>query len=299
MDRRSFLATGVAAALSPGASGASAGSVRVLRPIPSTGERIPAIGMGTWLTFDAGDATQRRVALAQVLRRFFDAGGTLIDSSPMYGSAERVVGDLLAEIGRADRVFSATKVWTSGRAEGERQMRRSLEYWRLPRLDLMQVHNLLDWTTQLPLLREWKAAGRLRYVGVTTSHGRRHDELETLMRREPLDFVQLGYSVADRGAEQRLLPLAADRGIAVIANRPFHDGGLFARVRDRPLPDWAAEFGAANWAQVFLKFVISHPAVTCAIPATSKPEHAEQNMGALVGPLPDGATRLRIARLFE
>lgn len=299
VDRRQFLAAGIGAAYGGHGWAAQPAPGLLLRPIPSSGERIASIGMGTWLTFDAGESTQRRAALAQVLRLFFDAGGTLIDSSPMYGSAERAVGDLLAQIGRADRVFSATKVWTSGRSEGERQMRRSLEYWRLPKLDLIQVHNLLDWQTQLRLLREWQAAGRVRYVGVTTSHGRRHDELEALMRRERLDFVQFGYSVADRSAEQRLLPLAADRGIAVIANRPFHDGGLFARVRDEPLPDWAAEFGATNWAQVFLKFVISHPAVTCAIPATSKPAHAEQNMGALRGPLPDAAARLRIARLFD
>ena len=255
--------------------------------------------MGTWITFDIGGIPSYRASRREVLERFFDAGGSLIDSSPMYGSAEEVLGDLLPEIGRLGEVFSATKVWTIGRMLGERQMYRSLNYWRLRSFDLMQVHNLLDWRTHLPTLREWKADGRIRYLGITTSHGRRHEQTEALMRREPLDFVQFSYSLADRTVEQRLLPLAADRGIAVIANRPFDGGDLFERVAGRALPAWVAELGIENWAQLFLKFVISHPAVTCAIPATSQPAHMTENMGALRGPLPDAAARRRIAQLFD
>jgi diketogulonate reductase-like aldo/keto reductase len=295
IDRRHFLATAFATAASGPTGTARGQETRIVRPIARGAESVPAIGMGTWLTFAVGDQPTERAPRAEVLRRFLDGGGTLIDSSPMYGSAEEVVGDLLAALGRTADVFSATKVWTSGRLLGERQMYRSLGYWGLRRFDLVQVHNLLDWETHLPLLREWRDRGLIRYVGVTTSHGRRHAEIESLMRREPLDFVQFSYSLADRSVEQRLLPLAADRGISVIANRPFDGGDLFDRVRGRALPGWAAEIGIANWAQLFLKFVIAHPAVTCAIPATSNPAHMTENMGALRGPLPDART-LRLMR---
>ena len=299
MDRRHFLATAVAAAAAGGgARAARASDARIMRTIAGSAERLPAIGMGTWLTFAVGDDRGERAPRAEVLRRFLDGGGRLIDSSPMYASAEEVVGDLLTTLGRAGDVFSATKVWTTGRMFGERQMYRSLGYWRLNRFDLVQVHNLLDWETQLPLLREWRAQGRIRYVGVTTSHGRRHEQIESMMRREPLDFVQFSYSLADRSVEQRLLPLAADRGISVIANRPFDGGDLFQRVRGRTLPGWAAEIGIANWAQLFLKFVVAHPAVTCAIPATSNPAHMSENIGALRGPLPDPRTLRLMAGLL-
>ncbi len=254
--------------------------------------------MGTWITFDIGASPIDRASRTEVLRRFFDAGGRLIDSSPMYGNAEQVLGDLLPAIGRLEQTFSATKVWTLGSLLGERQMYRSLDYWRLRRFDLMQIHNLLDWRAHLPVLREWQSAGRIRYLGITTSHGRRHEETEALMRRERLEFVQFSYSLADRSVERRLLPLAAELGIAVVVNRPFDGGNLFDRVRGKPLPGWSAEFGIANWAQFFLKFVISHPAVTCAIPATSQPAHMSENMGALLGPLPDPATRRMMASLF-
>ena len=294
MDRRGFLAAGIATAATGAAPGARAQDARIVRPIARGAESLPAIGLGTWLTFAVGDQSGERAVRSEVLRRFLAGGGRLIDSSPMYGSAEEVVGDLLGGLGRAGEVFSATKVWTTGRMLGERQMYRSLGYWGLRRFDLVQVHNLLDWETQLPLLREWRAQGRIRYVGVTTSHGRRHAEMESLMRREPLDFVQFSYSLADRSAEQRLLPLAADRGISVIANRPFDGGELFARVRGRALPGWAADAGIANWAQLFLKFVIAHPAVTCAIPATANPAHMSENIGALRGPLPEA----RLLRLM-
>jgi len=306
MDRRRFLrSTGAAlaaagAGVGPGArSHAASRDATLLRAIPASGESVPAIGMGTWLTFDVGASRGDRAVRAEVLRRFLDGGGRLIDSSPMYGSAEEVVGDLLGALGRRDQVFSATKVWTTGRLLGERQLHRSLGYWGLRRFDLVQVHNLLDWETQLPLLREWRDQGRIRYVGVTTSHGRRREEIESLMRRETLDFVQFTYSLADAGAEDRLLPLAADRGIAVIANRPFDGGSLFERVRGRELPGWAAELGISSWAQLFLKFVVAHPAITCAIPATTDPAHMSENIGALRGPLPDARMLRSVRALFR
>ena len=298
--RRSFLTLAALAALAPTLSPAAAGTP-ILRAVPSSGERLPAIGMGTWITFDIDPAWGDTNALAarwQVLRAFFAAGGRLIDSSPMYGRSEAVLGELLADVPGAERLFSATKVWTPGQWMGEQQMARSLQHWRRARFDLMQVHNLLDLEAHLPTLRRMQAEGELRYIGITTSHGRRHDEFERLMQGERLDFVQFTYNIAHREAEARLLPLAAERGCAVIINRPFDGGRLFDRVAGHPLPGWAAEIGCANWAQAFLKFVIAHPAVTCAIPATSKPEHMRENMGALVGALPDEALRRRMAADF-
>lgn len=292
------LAGAAAAAAMPAGSLAAADPAIHTRPIPSTGERVPVIGLGTWITFDVGDSPASRASLLPVMRGFLASGGRVIDSSPMYGSSEAVVGDLLEQL-RRPAVFSATKVWTLGRWSGAQQVERSLRLWGLDRLDLVQVHNMLDWRTHLPTLAALKREGRIRYLGITTSHGRRHDELERAMREAPLDFVQFTYSVADRDAEPRLLPLARDRGTAVIANRPFDGGDLFARVRGRALPGWAAEIDCANWAQVFLKFVVSHPAVTCAIPATSRAEHLAENVGALAGRLPDAALRARIARALD
>jgi diketogulonate reductase-like aldo/keto reductase len=297
--RRSFVrAVGAAAVVAP-LRGLAQGRAPIRRKIPSTGEPIPAIGVGTWLTFDAGADPKRRAALAPVLRAFFERGGTMIDSSPMYGSSEEVVGELLAKLDRRQAAFAATKVWVIGRGAGIGQMEASRKLWGIERFDLMQVHNLVDWEVHLRTLKAWKAEGRVRYIGLTTSHGRRHAELERAMTREPLDFVQFTYSLADRDAESRLLPLAAERGIAVIANRPFDGGELFDRVRGRRLPDWAHEIDCANWAQVFLKFIVSHPAVTCTIPATSRTDHMLENMGALYGRLPDAALRKRMARDFE
>lgn len=267
----------------------------VLRAIPATGEKIPAIGMGTWLTFNAGRDAEARARLRGVLQAFFDYGGTVIDSSPMYGSSEEVIGDLLKRAKYSQAPFAASKVWTLGRHFGMHQMEQSRRAWGVARFDLMQVHNLVDWETHIETLKAWKAEGRLRYIGVTTSHGQRHEELERIMAREPLDFVQFTYSLADRSAEARLLPLAKQRGMAVIANRPFDGGDLFGRVRGRPLPAWAAECDCVNWAQFFLKWIVSHPAVTCAIPATSKPSHMVENMGANFGRLPDAALRKRMA----
>lgn len=299
MDRRRFLeglAAGAAlSAIAPAAPGfAASASAAHLRPIPSTGERIPAIGMGTWLTFHIGTDAATRAARLAILRIFFAGGGRLIDSSPMYGRAEEVLGELLPETPGRDRLFAATKVWTPGETLGVRQMERSFGLWGLKRFDLMQIHNMVDWPTHVKTLAAWKAQGRIRYLGITTSHGRRHDEMEAALKAERFDFVQLTYNLADRSAEERLLPLAADRGIAVIANRPLDGGALFDRVRGKALPGWAAEIGCENWAQVFLKFVISHPAMTCAIPATSQPAHMTQNIGALGGPLPDAALRRRM-----
>jgi diketogulonate reductase-like aldo/keto reductase len=272
---------------------------RATRAIPSSGERLPVIGMGTWLTFNAGRSAAAHRRLLPVLQAFFDRGGRLIDSSPMYNSSEYVVGQLLPLTRSRTVPFAATKVWIYGRRLGIAQMEESRKLWGVSRFDLMQVHNLLDWEGHLVTLREWKAAGRLRYIGVTTSHGRRHDELERIMRRERLDFVQLTYNLADRSAETRLLPLAADRGIAVILNRPLDGGDLFNRVRGKPLPDWADELGCRNWAQFFLRFVVSHPAVTCAIPATSQVAHMIENMGAGDGNLPDASARRRMAEHFD
>ncbi|PWG65453.1 aldo/keto reductase [Sediminicurvatus halobius] len=265
------------------------------RTIPASGETVPAVGMGTWITFNVGNDTALRNERTEVLRAFFEHGGGMIDSSPMYGSSEAVVGYGLERLGYPSGLFSATKVW-SWTGGGEEQIAESLDLWGLSRLDLEQVHNLVDWQSHLPMLREQREAGRIRYIGVTTSHGRRHAELERIMRREPLDFVQLTYNILDREAEERLLPLAADRGIAVIANRPFRRKALIRRFEGRPLPDWAGEISVSNWPQFLLKFIISHPVVTCAIPATTRVDHMRENMGALDGPLPDAELRARMAR---
>jgi aryl-alcohol dehydrogenase-like predicted oxidoreductase len=294
ISRRGLLALMAGAAVTPGAAAAPA---PLTRPIPSTDEPLPVVGLGTWRTFDVGTGTGERAPLREVLQRFVALGGRVIDSSPMYGTAESVVGDLAADLGLADRLFLATKVWTSGRAAGVAQMERSRERLRARRLDLLQVHNLLDWQTHLATLREWKAAGRVRYVGVTHYTAGAHDDLARVLEREPVDVVQVNYSLAERDAERRLLPLARERGVAVLVNRPYAEGALFGRVRGRALPGWAAEIGAASWGQLFLKWILGHPAVTCVIPATSRPQHLADNMGAGVGAVPDAAQRERIAAL--
>lgn len=270
--------------------------------IPATAERIPAIGMGTWITFNTPPLTDARRRRVEVLRTFFESGGTLVDSSPMYGLAEATLGyclEELEELEEARRLFAATKVWTPTRLAGVAQMKASMSLWGLDRIELMQVHNMVDWETHLRTLLEMKEAGTIRYIGITTSHGRRHREmLKVIETRPEFDFVQFTYNVADREAEKTLLPAAAHHGKAVIINRPFKRGALFDRVDGKPLPDWAGEFGCQNWAQFFLKFVISHPAVTCAIPATSRVNHMLENMGALEGELPDGSTRQRMQEYF-
>ncbi len=268
------------------------------RAIPSSGEKVPVIGLGTARTFDVGPAEAERAPLREVLRRFFGHGGRVIDTSPMYGTAETVIGDLLGGMDHPEP-FYATKVWTRGREAGIRQMERSAERLGTGDIDLMQVHNLVDWRTHLPTLRAWKAEGRIRYLGITHHDVSAFDDLEHIMRRRNLDWVQLNYSLATREAADRLLPLAADRGIAVLVNEPFHAGGLFRRVRGRELPDWTGEFGAESWAQFFLKYILGHPAVTCVIPATSDPEHMVDNIRAGYGPLPDRDHQRRMVRFWE
>jgi len=264
--------------------------------IPSSGELIPAIGLGSWITFGIEPDDEEEMAQRErIMREFLARGGGMLDSSPMYGNAQDVIGRCIKRIGHHDGLFSATKVWVQGERQGLLQMRRSQDFWGLPVLDLMQVHNLLDWETHLPTLHAMKAEGQIRYVGVTTSHGRRHSELASIMREQELDFVQFTYNVRDREAEEVLLPLAADRGIAVIINRPFQRGGLFDYVGNQPLPDWASDIDCTSWAQFFLKFIISHPAVTCAIPATSRVDHLIENIGVGYGPLPDQAMRMEMA----
>jgi len=295
LTRRTVLRLMAAAAA--GRAPGAAGETILARPIPSSGERVPALGLGTWRTFDVGTSAAERAPLTEVLGRFVALGGRVLDSSPMYGAAESVAGDLAAELGVVDRLFVATKVWTSGREAGIAQMEHSLARLRRRRLDLMQIHNLLDWRTHLRTLRDWQQAGRVRYVGVTHYTASAYDELERVLRAEPLDFVQVNYSLGEREAERRILPLARDRGIAVLVNRPFSAGDLFPRVRRASLPAWVAALGCHSWAQLFLKWILGHPAVTCVIPATSRLEHLVDNMTAGVGPLPDEATRERMGTL--
>jgi len=272
---------------------------RHMRKIPATGEAIPALGMGSWITFNVGPVPALREARVKVLQAFFDRGGAMVDSSPMYGSSEEVIGYCLGKIENDDALFSATKVWTLSQERGIEQMQQSERLWGEKRFDLMQIHNLLDWDAHLETLTGWKAKDRIRYIGVTTSHGRRHDDLEGLMKTKPFDFVQFTYNILDRDAEKRLLPLAADKGLAVICNRPFRRKQLITRFRKHPLPDWAGEIDCTGWPQFLLKYVISHPAVTCAIPATSRVDHMNENMGALKGRLPDEAMRRRMVQYVE
>ncbi|MEQ8697421.1 MAG: aldo/keto reductase [Bauldia litoralis] len=303
ISRRAFLASaavaGAAASLPLAPARAERASPRS-RPIPKSGEMLPVIGMGTWITFNVGRVTALREARLQVLKTFFELGGRVVDSSPMYGSAEAVVGWCMERLkGNRKQLFSATKVWTSSESGGREQIADSQRLWGVPTLDLEQVHNLLSWEEHLETLLALKANRRLRYVGITTSHGGRHREMARIMEAKPIDFIQLTYNAVDREAEARLLPLAAERKIAVIVNRPFRGGSLIDAMKRHKLPAWAAEFDADNWAQFLLKFIVSHPAVTCAIPATSKVAHMRENMGALHGRLPDPAMRRRMAQYVE
>ena len=268
----------------------------IRKPIPKTGELLPAIGLGTWQTFDVDSTKTAREPLRAVLQEFVRAGGSVLDSSPMYGRSETVAGDLATELSVQKNLFFATKVWTGGRDAGIRQMEESFRRLRIQRMDLLQVHNLVDYRTHLVTLRRWKEEARVRYIGVTHYTASAYDELARVLASEELVFVQLNYSRAAREAEKRLLSLAAERKMAVLVNRPLAAGALFNKVRGKALPPWAKEIGCASWSQIFLKFVISHPAVTCAIPATAKVAHLTDNMQALHGPLPDGAGRERIAR---
>jgi diketogulonate reductase-like aldo/keto reductase len=266
--------------------------------IPATKESIPVIGMGSWLTFSVGGDEEDRARCVKILQAFFDRGGCMVDSSPMYGSSQEVIGHCLAEIKEHPGLFSATKVWILGKTFGINQMASAEEHWGVKQFNLMQIHNMLSWRTHLETLKEWKAQGRIRYIGITTSHGRRHEKMEKALLEEEFDFVQFTYNMVDREVEQRLLPIAKERGMAVIINRPFQRGGLFETVEGKALPDWAKEIDCDNWAQFFLKFVVSHPAVTCAIPATSQVAHMHENMGAAYGKLPDEDMRARMLKYF-
>lgn len=269
------------------------------RLIPSSGEVMPVIGLGTYQTFDVGRDPSTRSTLGDILQQFFDAGGTMIDSSPMYGRAEEVCGDVLAETGLQGRGFIATKVWTRGRRQGIAEMRKSMELLRCDVIDLMQIHNLVDWRTQLATLREWKDEGLIRYIGITHYTPGAFDELEEIMACEPLDFLQIPYSIAVREAEDRILSVAADRGVGVIVNRPYDGGHLFRAVRGQGLPAWAAEFDCPGWGQFFLKYILGHPAITSVIPATGKIDHLAELVAAGEGQLPDAGQRARMASLID
>ncbi len=271
----------------------------ILKKIPSSGQEIPAIGMGTWITFNVGSSPRLRDQRTKVLGKFFYMGGGLIDTSPMYGSAQEVIGHCLRKLSYPKQLFSADKIWTSSTSEGKEQFQEMKKLWGIQSFDLIQIHNLLNWEEHLETLREYKKQGKIKYIGITTSHGRRHADLEKIMTSHSLDFVQLTYNIADTKTETRLLEIAKDKGIAVIANRPLDGGDLFERVQNKSLPVWAKEFDCQNWAQFFLKFVISHPAITCAIPATSKVEHMVENMGACYGNLPDEKMRTRMKHHFS
>ncbi len=266
----------------------------IKKTIPKTGEQIPSLGMGSWITFNVGPDTQLRLDRTKVLKAFFDAGGGLVDSSPMYGSSEEVIGHCLEQLAFPKGLFSATKVWTPLKSRGISQMENSMKLWGIKRFDLLQIHNLVDWKTHLATLKDMKEKGLVRYIGITTSHGRRHGEFAQIMKTQDIDFVQFTYNIDDREAENQLLPIAQDKGLAVIINRPFQRGSLIDRFAAHPLPEWASQIGCKTWPQFLLKFIISHPAVTCAIPATSQVSHMQENMAAALGPLPDENMRARM-----
>ena len=293
-----MVAAAACAALRPPSAPAQPNAL-LTRPIPSTGELLPVVGLGSWITFNVGDDTVARDACTDVMRKFVESGGRMIDSSPMYASSQDVIGYGLHKAALTGRIFSADKVWTSSGAQGREQIERSRQKWQVGRFDLVQVHNLLNWQEHLPTLFAMKGAGQVRYVGITTSEGRRHRDVEQLMRSQAIDFVQVTYNPVDREVEQRILPLARDRGIAVIVNRPFRQGALLRALARQTLPAWAAEIDCTSWAQFVLKFIVSHPAVTCAIPATTSVAHVRENVAAAYGRLPDEALRLRMIAAVE
>ena len=279
-------------------------SAAIHKTILKTGEQLPVIGMGTSRTFDAGNDAELLLRLEEVTRTFFDMGGGIIDSSPMYGTSQKVIGQLLAKMNHGkmngkNNLFAATKVWVKGPQQGLEQMEQSLQQWGIKNFDLMQIHNLVDWQAHLETLQQMKTDGKIRYIGITTSHGRYHDQLKEILKKHDFDFVQLSYNIANRDAESPLLSIAQEKGIAVIVNRPYQRGNLFRKVRDRPLPPWAQEFDCNSWGQYFLKYVVSHPAVTCTIPATTKVKHMKDNMLAGRGRLPTAEQRLKMLKYFE
>jgi diketogulonate reductase-like aldo/keto reductase len=302
VDRREVLVGGLtmaavaASSSSVGAAGAT--GPLITRKIPSTGEAIPVIGLGTSGPFEVGNSPAERAPLKEVLEAFFAAGARLVDTSPMYSTAEGVLGELMTPA-MQERVFLATKVWTRGEREGAEQMKKSGELMKHPKIDLIQVHNLLDLDTHLKTLRAWKAAGQVRYIGITHYTVGSHSDLAKIIENEKIDFVQLNYSAMTRNAEERLLPLAADKGVAVLVNRPFEDGKMFESVRGKAVPPWAADIDATSWGQIFLKYVLAHPAVTAVIPATGKIKHLEDNLGAGRGRLPDAKQKAQIVQVFS
>jgi len=302
LSRRDWLASlaaaGVASVIPDWAASQPRPAI-LTRTIPSSGESLPVVGLGSWVTFNVGDDRAARDACAEVMRAFFQEGGRLIDSSPMYGSSQEVIGYGLQKLNYPAQLFAADKVWISGGARGPAQIEESRNHWTIAKFDLLQVHNALDWEEHLPTLLAMKSTGRVRYVGVTTSEGRRHAEIEKILRSQPIDFVQVTYNIVDREVEERILPLARERRVAVIINRPFQRGALIDRFGKAPLPAWAADFDCKSWPQFLLKFIVSHPAVTCAIPATSRVDHVRENLGAAYGRLPDEATRTRMAAYVE
>lgn len=301
LNRRALLsgmAAGAAIGLLP-KGGAAQNAAPLARPVPSTGEALPIVGLGSWITFNVGNDRAARENCAEVMRAFFAAGGRMIDSSPMYGSSQDVIGNGLRKLGKPTALFAADKVWISSASRGLEQIEASRRRWDVQHFDLLQVHNLLSWEEHLRTLLAMKAEGRVRYVGITTSEGRRHGDVERIMRSQKIDFVQITYNVLDREVEARILPLARDRGIGVIVNRPFREGALIKQVQRHPLPAWAAEIECVSWAQVLLKFIVAHPAVTCAIPATSNVAHVRENMAAARGPLPDETMCRRMAAHVE
>jgi diketogulonate reductase-like aldo/keto reductase len=283
--------------LLPMESSRAESSTMLSRAIPSSGEKLPVIGLGTWNVFDVDLTSANEKQLGNVLSSFVKLGGRVIDSSPMYGRAEQVIGALATKLGLHDKLFLATKVWTRGKQAGIESMERSMSRLQTKRIDLMQVHNLVDLETQLATMRDWKTQGRFRYIGITHYNESAFNAVEKVLRTEKVDFLQINYSIMEREAEQRILPLAQDRQVAVIINRPFGGGDLFSRVRSKPLPDWAREFNCRSWAQFFLKWIIAHPAVTCAIPATNNPAHLEDDLQGGVGPLPDAKMRQQMIEL--
>lgn len=268
------------------------------RPIPSTNEKISVVGLGTWQTFDAGEGEAERTPLKNVLKTLIEKGGAVVDSSPMYGRSEKVVGDLSAELKINDKLFIATKVWTTGEQEGIRQMNNSFALLQRKKIDLMQVHNLVDWQTHIKTLREWKEEGKIRYIGITHYTESAYSSIEQILKSTPLDFLQVNYSLGSRQAEERLFPLAEEKKVAVIINQPFEGGHLFSQVKGKSLPAWAKEFDCNSWAQFFLKFILSHAAVTCVIPGTSKPHHMLDNLGAAFGKLPTKAHREQMVKVI-
>ncbi len=300
INRRQFI--GLAAALSAGitlSGETAAASAPLYKSIIKTGEKLPVIGMGTSRTFNAaGDAALLK-QLQQVTQAFFDMGGGMIDSSPMYGSSQQVIGQLLPEAQGSKNLFAATKVWTEGKQQGITQMEQSRQQWGIKNFDLMQIHNLVDWEQHLETLKQMKAAGQIRYIGITTSHGRDHAQLANILKKHDFDFVQLSYNIANRDVETPLLSIAQERGVAVIVNRPYQRGALFSQVKGKPLPSWAQAFDCQSWGQYFLKFAVSHPAVTCAIPATKKVKHMKDNMLAGRGRLPTEKQRVAMIKYFE